>query len=289
MTGASPTIRVASWNIRAAIGPGEPFPPAWWRHTNRERLSRIAAVIVDLDADLVALQEVAVFNVDGEMVDQPAELARQTGMHVRYGAVRAFQLVGPEGGPAVGTAMWGNAVLSRGPLERGFAVGLPAGADDELVEAPGSGLPLAGVPYAVAEGGVREPRCAIGGRLLDRGIRVSIVNAHLTYAGTEQRRAQAAAVARIALELGAPAVVAGDFNAPIEASELATVAASFEDAFLAVGVEAGDPRRASCGSNGIDHLLVRGLRTFDCHVHGAAGDASDHLPVIGTFGPLTPP
>jgi hypothetical protein len=55
MTGASPGIRVASWNIRAAIGPGEPFPPAWWRHVDRARLARISAVIGAIDADVVAL------------------------------------------------------------------------------------------------------------------------------------------------------------------------------------------------------------------------------------------
>jgi hypothetical protein len=32
-------IRVVTWNIRAAIGPGEPFPPAWWRHVRQDRLA----------------------------------------------------------------------------------------------------------------------------------------------------------------------------------------------------------------------------------------------------------
>jgi endonuclease/exonuclease/phosphatase family metal-dependent hydrolase len=283
VTGTSPTIRVASWNIRAAIGPGEPFPPAWWRHVDRGRLARIAGIIDALGADVVALQEVALLTPDGELLDQPADLARLTGMHVRYAAVHAFALIEPERGHAIGAATWGNALLTRRPLEDGFAVGLPAGADDEPVEPAGSGLPLAGIPFQAAPHGVREPRCAVGGRLADDASGLAIVNAHLTYAGTEQRRAQAAALARIGADLGSPLIVAGDFNAPIEAPELQTLASAFDDAFAGMGVPAGDPGRASCGSNRIDHLLTRGLRVLDCRVHREAGDASDHMPVVGTF------
>jgi endonuclease/exonuclease/phosphatase family metal-dependent hydrolase len=280
---ASPAIRVATWNIRAGIGPGEPFPPAWWRHVDRERLVRIASIIDALNADVVALQEVAVLCPDGDLLDEPAELARMTGMTVRYGAAHAFALVEPEHGRAIGSAMWGNALLTRQPLDGGFAAGLPRGRDDDLIEAIGSGLAFAGVAYQDAENGVREPRCAIGGRVPDPAPGVSIVNAHLTYAGTGQRRAQVEALARIASEVGSPVIVAGDFNAPIEAAELELLSRTFDDTFAAVGIAAGDARRASCGANRIDHLLTRGLRTLDCAVHIDAGDASDHLPVVATF------
>ena len=111
------------------------------------------------------------------------------------------------------------------------------------------------------------------------------MNAHLTYAGTEQRRAQADELARIAAALPGPLVVAGDFNAPIEADAMRSLATGFEDAFAAVGVEPGDARRASCGPHRIDHLLSRGLRATACRVVTEAGDASDHLPVIATFEP----
>ena len=71
-------MRVATWNIRAAIGPGEPFPAGWWRHVTDERFERICALIRELDADVVALQEVAFYDVDGEVRDQPLALARRT-------------------------------------------------------------------------------------------------------------------------------------------------------------------------------------------------------------------
>ena len=82
-------------------------------------------------------------------------------------------------------------------LDDGVAVGLPVGTDDDHVEPAGSGLPLAGVTFLEAPYGTREPRCAVGGRLAGPGPGVAIVNAHLTYAGAEQRRAQAAALARL--------------------------------------------------------------------------------------------
>ena len=283
MSGSTPTIRVATWNIRAAIGPGDPFPPAWWRHVDRDRLARIAGIIADIDADLVALQEVAFLTPDGDLHDQPAELARLTGMQVRYAAVHAFALVEPEDGRAIGAATWGNAVLSRRPLEGGFARGLPIGADDDLVEPAGSPLSLAGVTFADAPYGTREPRCALGGCVAGPGSRVTVVNAHLTYAGTDQRGAQADTLASIADGLGSPVIVAGDFNAPIEAPEMRVLADGFDDAFSATGVAAGDPRRASCGPHRIDHVLTRGLRATACAVYGEAGDASDHMPVVATF------
>jgi endonuclease/exonuclease/phosphatase family metal-dependent hydrolase len=280
---APSTVRVATWNIRAAIGPGEPFPPAWWRHVRRDRLERIASVIADLDADVVALQEVAVLTPKGELDDQAMELARLTDRHIRYAAVHAFALIEPEDGRAIGAATWGNALLTREPLEDGFAIGLPLGNDAELVESPGSGLPLAGVTFGDAPYGTREPRCAIGGRLRLAGDDVAIVTAHLTYAGAEQRRSQADELARIAAGLGGPVVVAGDFNAPVEAAGLQSLASALDDAFRTVGIEPGDARRASCGPHRIDHLLSRGLRAIDCRVVIEAVDASDHLPVVATF------
>jgi endonuclease/exonuclease/phosphatase family metal-dependent hydrolase len=123
----------------------------------------------------------------------------------------------------------------------------------------------------------------VGGRLAGPWAGVGIVEAHLTYAGTEQRRAQAEALAAIADGLGTPVIVAGDFNAPIEAPDMRTLASTFDDAFAQVGVPAGDPRRASCGPHRIDHLLIRGLRATACTVYRGAGEASDHLPVVATF------
>jgi Endonuclease/Exonuclease/phosphatase family len=228
---------------------------------------------------------VSVLTPDGRLLDQPAELARLTGRFVRYAATHAFPLVEPETGRSIGMASWGNALLSREPLADGFAVGLPRPADDDVVEVDGARdsftgarHPLIGVRYGDAEPGHREPRVVVGGRFRD----VTIATTHLTYIGREQRARQAAAVALELTERAddGPAIVTGDFNAAIDAPELASLGAEAIDAFAAVGVMPGDPRRASCGPLPIDHVRVRGGRVISCRVATEAGDASDHWPVV---------
>ncbi len=282
-------LRVASWNIRAAIGPGEPFPPAWWRRVSSERLARIAAVIHALDADVVALQEVTVMTVRGVLHDQPAQLAQLTGLETRYAAVHAFTLVEPESGRVIGVATWGNALLSRTAFLAVDAVGLPVGDDNELVEPSASGRPLAGTRFADAPYGTREPRCAIIARLHMGDREVAVLSTHLTYAGAGQRRAQAAALVTLAEAEGAPVVVAGDLNAPPEAPELAPLTSALDDAFTMAGIPLEDDRRASAGPARIDHILSRGLRAIACRVDAAAGDASDHLPVVADLVPADGP
>jgi endonuclease/exonuclease/phosphatase family metal-dependent hydrolase len=221
--------------------------------------------------------------VDGEVVDQPAELGRLTDRHVRYGAVHAFALVEPDTGRAIGTATWGNALLTREPIRDGFTTGLPVGADDDLVEPFGSPLPLAGIPFVEAPYGTREPRCAVGGRVAVGGADIALITTHLTYAGRDQRAAQADALLAMADDRRPPVAILGDLNAPIEALELRTLASDVTDAFDAIRIPPGDPRRRSCGPHAIDHILVRGLAVDDCRVVAEAGDASDHLPVAATL------
>lgn len=276
-------LRVATWNIRAAIGPGEPFPPSWWLHVDVGRLARIGRQIDTLDAEVVALQEVTIMTVDGALLDQPSELARLTGRHVRYSAAHAFPLIRPEDGVTIGVATWGNALLTRAPVSDGFGRGLPIGLDDEPVEPVDSGLPLAGVTYAQAPYGTREPRSVVGGRLPRAHGAVAVLGTHLTYAGVSQRSAQARALARMADDAGDPVIVMGDLNAAIGAPELEPLTARLDDAFAAVGIPEGSSARASSGPLPIDHILTRGFRVVACRVVVEAGDASDHLPVLSTL------
>ena len=224
------------------------------------------------------------YDVDGEMHDQPLALGRLTDRHVRYGAVHAYPLIEPESGLAVGSATWGNVLLTREPIRDGFTLALPVGSDDDLVERAGSGLPSAGIVFAAAPYGTREPRCAVGGRVSSAdGVDATIVSTHLAYAGGGQRAAQARALARIADGSDGPVVLLGDLNAAIDAPELRSITAILTDAFAAVGIGPGDARRRSSGLQPIDHIFVRGSTVDDCRVVSEAGDASDHLPVVATL------
>jgi endonuclease/exonuclease/phosphatase family metal-dependent hydrolase len=285
-TAGDASLVVATWNIRAAIGPGDPFPPAWWREVRRDRLAAIASFIGGLDADVVALQEVAVYNVDGDLTDMPAEIGRAIGYDVRYAAVGHFPIVDPESGVTVGASLWGNAILTRLPIAATGGTALPVAADDDLVEPVGGLDPLtgephrfAGVRYADAATGSREPRALVVATVEAPFGPVRVLATHLTHVGSAQRRSQATFVADAAAGFDGPVVVTGDLNAPIDAAALTPLVGALTDAFSATGTPPGDPRRVSCGPFPIDHVLVRGLRPRECVVDRRAGDLSDHWPV----------
>lgn len=251
-----------------------------------DRLAAIAAFIRDLAPDVVTLQEVSILSADGVVTDQPAELARLTALSVRYGAVYAYPLIEPETARTIGAAMWGDAILTPAPLRDAFVRGLPRAADDDLIEPAGADHPAAGVRYADADPGHREPRCVIGGVADDPAVRIATT--HLTYIGREQRAGQAAAArafADVAPDAAAPLVLTGDFNAPIDAPELERVREGLVDAFAAVGIPPGDGRRRSCGPLAIDHVLVRGFEVRACRIATEAGDLSDHWPVVVDLAP----
>ena len=114
-------LRAATWNIHGAIGLDGRYAP--WR---------IAAVLAELDADVVALQEVA-SPVEHERF--LAQLERATGYHVVDGALH--QRRGSD---------FGNAVLSRHAVRSVARLDLtvedfePRGALDVCVDVGGAGL-----------------------------------------------------------------------------------------------------------------------------------------------------
>jgi len=134
-----------------------------------------------LDADLVALQEVALLSRDGELVDNAGDLGRQLGMEVRYAAVRTFSVT--DGDAVIGVGCFGNAFLSRRPLRAARCFALPRAPDDSLVEPAGSDHPAAGVSYADAPSTIREPRCLLLAEL--DGLTVG--TAHFSHNGSGER------------------------------------------------------------------------------------------------------
>ncbi|MDQ4034798.1 MAG: endonuclease/exonuclease/phosphatase family protein [Chloroflexota bacterium] len=267
-------LQVASWNIRAAIGPG-PYPDRWWNHIDADRLRAIGSFLAALDADVVALQEAALVSRDGELVDNAGDLGRQLGMDVRYGAVRTFEVI--ERGAQVGVGCFGNALLSRLPVRTSRTVALPAAPAEALVEPTGTDHPAAGISYADAPATIREPRCLLLVEL--DGLTVGSV--HFSHVGSGERLLQAQATVA-AFGNASPALLLGDLNAPIEAPEL-TPFSTWADAFE---VAAGDPARISTDDGWpIDQVLARGTSASDGRVLRESGELSDHYAVIAELGP----
>jgi endonuclease/exonuclease/phosphatase family metal-dependent hydrolase len=266
---AATRLRVVTWNIRAAIGPG-PFPDRWWDRIDADRLRAIGAFIAGLEADVVALQEVAVLTRDGEPVDGAGDLARQLGMELRYGAVRTFEL--SDGGPALGAGTFGNALLTRSPMRGSRTIALPMAPVEALVEPVGADHPAAGIRYADAPPTIREPRCLLLADL--EGWRIA--TAHLSHIGSGERLLQARACVE-ALGSRSPALLAGDLNAAIDSPEL-TPFSAWTDGFDG---PAGSPERHSTDDGmPIDHVLVRGASVQACRVVRESGELSDHYPVV---------
>jgi len=90
-TTSASTLRVATWNIHGGIGDDGRYAPA-----------RIVDVLKEIDADVVALQEVASEEAHSTFL---ADLERETGYHVVAGLLR--QRHGSD---------FGNAVLSKFPV-----------------------------------------------------------------------------------------------------------------------------------------------------------------------------
>ena len=262
-------LSVVTWNIRAAIGPGS-FPDRWWSHIDADRLRAIGSFIAGLDADVVALQEVALVSRDGDLVDNPGDLARQLGMEVRYGAVRTFAITKDDA--VTGVGCFGNALFSRLPIARSRTVALPMAPADAFVEPPGADDPMAGIRYADAPDHVREPRCLLLAELAG----MAVGTTHLSHIGAGERLLQAEATV-VAFGDAPSAVLLGDLNAVVGAAELAPLA-GWADGF---SEPPGDRARVSTDDGArIDHVLARGASVRGCRVVQEAGDLSDHFPVV---------
>ena len=94
------TLRVVTWNIRAALS---------------SSIDTIAAELADLDADVIALQEVDRDTERGGQVDQALVLGDALGMVSTFAAARAE-----------GSGEFGVALLSRIPFESARRMELPS-------------------------------------------------------------------------------------------------------------------------------------------------------------------
>ena len=269
---AAARLRVASWNIRAAIGPG-PFPDRWWsqhrcrsppgdrhlpvrprgrrdRAPGGRRSSRATAMLRRQRGGARTRAR------DGRPVRRRA--------HLR-GASRPMTFVG------AGLYRQRAAVADadrRRPLRR--AAGR---ADGRLRRAGGRGSPRRRRPLCRCTR--PHPRAALpparDRRWLARRARRTSATSAPASAGS---RPQATAAA---FGDTAPALLLGDLNAPIEAPELRPLA-GWTDGFAEA---AGDPARISTDDgHAIDHVLGRGVAFVRAASLREAGELSDHYPIV---------
>ena len=227
-------LRVMSYNIHHGAGTD-----------GKVDLERIAKVITDANVELVALQEVDVGTARTQQVDQAAELARLTGMHVRFGKAMDYQ-----GGA------YGQAILSKRPIEQFEVIRLPSPPD-------------------------REPRIAVAATLAaaDGLPQVRFVGAHLDHAHHEVRLEQARELHRVLSENAQlPTILVGDLNARPDNPTMQFLLEHWRDTSGedAMTFPAPNPDRK------IDYILFPKSQAWEVNSGHVVDEpvASDHRPVV---------
>ncbi|MET8771839.1 endonuclease/exonuclease/phosphatase family protein [Streptomyces sp. NPDC004658] len=249
VTGAGPgasrvPLRVATYNIHAGAGQDGLFD-----------LDRTAAAIRDLDADVIALQEVDVhWGARSDFTDEARELAGKLRMRVFFAPI--YDL--PPATPGGERRQYGVAILSRRPVRGAWnhEITRLSTQTPDPVPAPAPG-------FAEVTVGVR-------------GALVHVYATHLDYrADPSVRRAQVDDMLGVLAEDAGPKVLLGDFNAEPDAPELARLWGPLADAAPSGGktFPAVDPVER------IDLVTVSPDVTVT-GTHESETAASDHRPVV---------
>ncbi|MES2922015.1 MAG: endonuclease/exonuclease/phosphatase family protein [Verrucomicrobiota bacterium] len=174
VSAATKSLRIVSWNLHHGVG-----------EDGKLDLERIAAVIRNATPDLVALQEIDKQCGRSGKVDQPAELAKLTGLIGVFGKAMDF-----DGGG------YGQVILSRYPILRSEVHPLP---------------------------GNSEPRIAFEATVSIEGSEIQFISVHLGLDSAE-RLAQAKTLTELAAQDARRSILCGDFNAIPESPPLAALA-----------------------------------------------------------------
>lgn len=234
-------LTLVSYNIHSGIGTDGKFD-----------LHRVGEVLRELDADIIALQEVGDFRGKTSREDQPEHLAELLGLHMAYG-------------PNVvkNGRRYGNAILTRLPIlkSKNYDLSVPR----------------------------REPRGALRCDLdLGNGRPLHVFALHLGL-GSGERRAQESLllgsdILRDAVRSD-PVVVCGDFNHWGRGPVASFVRRAFVDAAMELGtIVPSYPSRLPFLR--LDRVYVdAGVRPLSIRSHRTplSVRASDHLPVVLRF------
>lgn len=229
----APPLRVLTYNIHHGEG-----------IDGQLDLARIADVVLDARADLVALQEVDRVAERTGGVDQLEELARLTGLHPAFAKFMDF-----EGGE------YGLAILSRYEIEAAWPIELPPG--------------------------LQEPRSALAVTVHPPGLgATTFVCLHLDWLAPDaQRFAQAQSLIAALSALPAPVLLAGDFNDQPESRTLRLFGRDYSSAAkpdsASFTFPSFEPERE------IDFVMFRKSRTLGGTARVLPESvASDHRPVL---------
>jgi endonuclease/exonuclease/phosphatase family metal-dependent hydrolase len=238
-------IRIMTYNIHHGEGTDQLI-----------EIRRIAAVIKEADADIVALQEVDRLTSRSANIDMITKLADLTGMTYAFGKTIDFQ-----GGE------YGNGVLTRFPIlqEKNVSYQLPS----------------------------REPRALMQLVLDIRGTEILLMNTHLDEAGPDSARTvNAEEIVAAAQDYGSrPVVICGDFNDTTGSESIMAMRKGFEDCWKALNAAAGATYPSTGPRKRIDYIFVsKQLPGTDTKIPHVAlrpvsarvlqSTASDHLPLV---------
>jgi endonuclease/exonuclease/phosphatase family metal-dependent hydrolase len=235
-------IKVATYNIHKCVGIDRKYSP-----------ERIVDVLREVNADIIALQEVLCRSHLHARDHQAAFIAGELGMEFRLGENRQINGGG-----------YGNATLSRFPIE-----------DHQNYD-------ISIKKY--------EPRGCLRSHLLVNGLPLHFVNVHMGTSFFERRKQVHKILAEHVLdspELIGRRIVAGDFNEWINGVTTRLFRSNFKsvDPRLHLGRVRTFPGILPLVH--LDHVYFDdsfSLRNATLHRSRTALIASDHLPIVAEFG-----
>jgi endonuclease/exonuclease/phosphatase family metal-dependent hydrolase len=238
------TLRIVTYNVHSCMG-----------LDGRLSTRRIAEVLLQCDADVIALQELDARRPRSRMDEQAAELAKLLGMDVHF-----------HPSLTVATEAYGDAILSKLPMRLVRAAALPA-------------CPILGRRS--------EPRGALWVEVEYNGARLQVFNTHLGLGKMERRHQVQALMGSEWLgdpRVDSPVILCGDFNAGPKSSEYQMIEARFRDSQkIVTGARPRSTWISLCPVLRIDHLFISSdFRVLNVNVPRTdlARVASDHLPLV---------
>jgi len=224
-----PVIKVASYNIRRAVG-----------IEGRKDLKQIHQVLLEINADIIALQEVEMLPGVAGTARQAHALAGWLNMHYAYGPVHRLKF-----------GSVGNAVLSRHPIVRNFKHLLPDS---------------------------RDERACLQCDIMAAGTPLSIFNVHLGLNQVSRYRHLKYIILPIMQDYSFPAVLTGDLNAAPSMREIRMLGEYLHDTFEHNTGILGNTYPSDAPRVRIDYIFTNEMsRCSSFHI--TKSQASDHLPV----------